>query len=570
MEHPSRPGAGAASTRHGRGWWRWVCVTAVVVVGGVAVCSVALSLHAPQQPRLVGHWSDVRNKRLRPSATSWGWRDRLWQVAVWLAWLAQPPTVPHSPAHLLPDDESYCVNAHAPLVAAALQSMHEWDVGGLRMTPSRWRAGLKLLSVQDDAADNSVIVAAVRVVALPQVGANLPRLQLQWLAIRGMQWRQLHEWLRGMMWQLQRALRGMAIRDWRVNGIPLILSSSDWTQSPRHCNTSHPSAGPARADDDTVPVFGTHAKAHACDNDGGATTEQLQHGNAGAWDIPVPSGTMWWQFQDRSRSYEHVALEGALANRATPWKRRSPTAVFRGSLTCFRYDTCDCPRAQLVAEADTVRDGVVGFEPDRRNAWLDVAIALGTDNPPRDAAAACEQRGLLPPNDTLQLARPMPLHEHALYRYVIQVPGHTYSYRLQSLLPLGSAVLRMSTRYTEWYERSLQPFHHYIPFQCPTSNDSPDWPCAGVTRAAQWAASHDLLAEGIGGAGAAFARQHLTASGMDCYWRVLLTGYSIAADKGMQARDKRVPLSEWEATVVQALGNEGWAWKDVPTPIDGA
>ena len=69
-----------------------------------------------------------------------------------------------------------------------------------------------------------------------------------------------------------------------------------------------------------------------------------------------------------------------------------------------------------------------------------------------------------------QSSAPIPLRpgidmfEHAQYKYLVHLDGHSYSHRLVKLLATNSVVLKEETADLEYYYHLLEPYVHYLPF----------------------------------------------------------------------------------------------------------
>ena len=123
---------------------------------------------------------------------------------------------------------------------------------------------------------------------------------------------------------------------------------------------------------------------------------------------------------------------------------------------------------------------------------------------------ACKQ-GWAHPGDLPRPATPLTkrpwvrIEHHARYRYLLQLDGHTCSWRFQYLLATNSPVLKQSSYFWEYYYGALTPGVHYEPFWTTSATDVLDV-LANVSHP-----SSDARMRRVARAGQAFVHRHLNA-----------------------------------------------------------
>jgi hypothetical protein len=119
---------------------------------------------------------------------------------------------------------------------------------------------------------------------------------------------------------------------------------------------------------------------------------------------------------------------------------------------------------------------------------------------------------------------PVPIAEHAKFRYLLHLDGITFSNRFQKLLLLGSLVFKIESPYREWFYAGLRPEDHYIPFarnRCSLDD---------LHERVAAARADDPRAKEIAEAGRAFALEHASFAASNCYWYHLLHAYASRQD----------------------------------------
>lgn len=364
------------------------------------------------------------------------------------------------------DFHATCAARHSPLVSLARDAANKWRSQPSAISDARWQQAL-------DAIPDADTLAAVAIVGnevyLTRPIADMPLLRR-------------HIWLRGMLAQLVAAARIAPLPN-----VQFILSTRDLIVAPRHTFREY------------VPVLGVVQEARA--KDASPSSPQPSHAVATSWDIAVPGGTFAIE-DNREPPFSAFATEAAVAAAAHPWPSRRSAAIFRGSLRCHNMVNCStCSRAVAACIGQDSR------------AMLDVALPAAADDSPRcEATAPCKLERRSP-------ADGLPMLDHVKYKYSLQLDGHSYSYRLQKLLALGTTVLRQASPFQEFYEPLLQSGVHVWPMSACSSLAACD-----VLSQLRTAQADEHSAESVASAGYAFAHTHLApVSGRLCYWVALVT-----------------------------------------------
>ena len=168
----------------------------------------------------------------------------------------------------------------------------------------------------------------------------------------------------------------------------------------------------------------------------------------------IPDLTFWHE-----RGYYDVREE--IRKSAIPWRDRIPAAFWRGSSTGpgpIRYETFPMlPRFRLCALSLANRDG---------RQLLDARLSAIVQNNLEEEAdrlrELAQSLGMLAPR--------VPPAEFARYRYQIDIDGNTNSWGLLPKLAMGSCILKVQSKYRQWYYRDLRPWEHYIPIRADLSD----------------------------------------------------------------------------------------------------
>jgi hypothetical protein len=354
--------------------------------------------------------------------------------------------------------QSVCLRQHSAFLTRASVAARQW-LDRPPITDSQWRALLREPSLAETQTRAAVAVVDGHVyLTRPNEGVPLES---------------RHEWLRGMLAQLVATARAT-----RVPNVEFILSTSDWPAAPfdrRDINNYF----------DYVPVLGVVQAAEA------------PGGTPAAWDIAVPNGVFVLPVHDGVpySTFARRLLDGQ--HRPAPWHTRRDIAFFRGTL---RGKHSDC---------STQSRGVIACLAERHPRDFDVALSVEDSDESCIASVPC--------NLTTVYKRTS-LAEHSGARYLLQLDGHTYSYRLQALLALGSTVLRQASKFSEFYEPLLEPGMQYLPFDTCVSMEA-----CNVADALADARRDEARSAAVAAAGFHFAHTQLAPiTGRLCFWAALL------------------------------------------------
>lgn len=258
-------------------------------------------------------------------------------------------------------------------------------------------------------------------------------------------------------------------------------------------------------------------------------------------DILCPGGSF------REGRYDRLMLCGRSFYRDKwPWREKLAKGFWQGHPYCGQHVFGRCSRYLIphlsYQNASALLDAGLSFYEDRLDPYLKQAKCPGA----RCTVGFAKQGDLPRPASPLGLRRWVPIDEHPRYRFLLQLDGHTCSWRMQFLLATNSVVLKQRSYYWEFYYGALEPHVHYVPFWVKSAHDIIDV-LPNVS-----APEYDASMRKIGRRGQAFAHRHLNAHARQCYWRALLALYA--------ARLQRPPsLARWpHATRARDNGKEGW------------
>lgn len=136
---------------------------------------------------------------------------------------------------------------------------------------------------------------------------------------------------------------------------------------------------------------------------------------------------------------------------STRWASKTSRAVFRGSSTGLGTTLKNNVRLKLME---------LGL---KNPTLLDVGITKWNLRPRRikgDEYYRTIKKSIV---DKYGTANFLSYAEQSYYKYVINVPGHSSSFRLGSLFKMKSVVLHVAPEYKIWYDHLLKPYIHYVP-----------------------------------------------------------------------------------------------------------
>ncbi|KAL1507016.1 hypothetical protein AB1Y20_009431 [Prymnesium parvum] len=284
-------------------------------------------------------------------------------------------------------------------------------------------------------------------------------------------------------------------------------------------------------------------------------------------------------------SFREVAFDAAMLrgcehyDSASPWQGKARVGFWQGHPYCGRHRFGKCSRlllshlsAQNVSQLLDV--GLTFYEPAHdfhlrvekcllecaANPSPSGARSKGAGRAQRQCAARGCANAYAAPGDLPRRATPLKvrpwvrIERHADFRYLLQLDGHSSSWRLQFLLATNSAVFKQSSYYWEYYYSALRPYVHYWPFWERSPTD--------VLQVLENASrpENDEALRLVGARGCRLAHQLLNPHARQCYWRALLRLYAARLQKAPVLGDwpdaKRVRCSREDYAVKG--GCEGW------------
>jgi len=127
------------------------------------------------------------------------------------------------------------------------------------------------------------------------------------------------------------------------------------------------------------------------------------------------------------------------------------------------------------------------------------------------------------------------LTEACQYRFLVHLPGNTYSSRLKYLLLCGSVVFAPPMEWEEWWHHRLVPGVHYVAV-------AHDWHDLGSKLRPLLA--DKVSARRIADAGRALALEMFDSKSVDCYWRLLIEeAHRFLPQASVESEDE-IPLAD--------------------------
>ena len=382
------------------------------------------------------------------------------------------------------------------IVTLPCNGEREWDASISALLATRFLSNLSLLEFAAIDVNDSDHVAAIAVHE-NSVFLLRPSLPLD----------KRHPWLRSMLKQLVRASQTEKLFDcyfllhtWDLPLAPTV-SSKDVTRGALVLGPSTPRAG-------------THN------------------------DVPVPNGAFESLITLESGAgvpYDEF-LRHAARDAPLPWSNRAPVAFFRGSMTCSASGeecvsgSAVCPRLEAASFSRKRPDLVNAALTNKYDGAFDACIEAAL------SGAGASGTGISTTTAWRHAqAQPVPIPSHARWRYLLHFGGTSYSYRLQRILPLGSAVLAeaQARAHLEFYTTALEAVGGVIPWSCDSRVNGSNMTRIGdrcsrsMTQLVQAVRDDDVGAARVAAAGAAFAASHLTSLARSCYWARLLRAVAV-------------------------------------------
>lgn len=183
-----------------------------------------------------------------------------------------------------------------------------------------------------------------------------------------------------------------------------------------------------------------------------------------------------------TNAYERHRL--AVLSAPQPWSARSNVAAWRGSTTGSLFSASDLLVNERIALA-----AICAERPD----LFDVKITnvVQTKAEEKDAVIlALKDRGLIGPW--------MPLDDFVNRKFAVHIDGNSSAAGYFEKFCLGCCVLRIESRYEQWFEPRLKPWVHFVPI----SRDAAD-----VVDKVEFLQRNEKLAERIAQSSFEFAMQ---------------------------------------------------------------
>lgn len=201
-------------------------------------------------------------------------------------------------------------------------------------------------------------------------------------------------------------------------------------------------------------------------------------------DIPMPT------WDDCKRIYDKPLYPNIT------WENKLPVAIFRGTSTGLGTSCRNNYRIKALKLSK------------ENPSILDVGITRWNTRPRktmRDKTYKTISKKII---DMYPVKDFKSYKEQAEYKYIVNIPGHTTSFRLGALLGLGSVVLHVPHRYYMWYEPLLKPYIHYVPVR----SDLKD-----LITQIKWCIKNDALCKKISENALAFHNKYLSKPGIQEY-----------------------------------------------------
>jgi len=207
-------------------------------------------------------------------------------------------------------------------------------------------------------------------------------------------------------------------------------------------------------------------------------------GSRDYWDIPIPT------YEDR----DYLEDSSVFSDIELDWKKKRPTAVFRGSPTGCGYDARTNPRIALAKLHLKLQQS----KNPKLRELLDAGITKGAKKFRFHRKTGLGYFSMQ--SVKLKPASFLTKKEQSLYKYIIYAEGNVAAHRLAKDMLLGSVILYIETEYMLWFEHLLKPYQHFIPIKRDLSN---------LIEVIQWCQQNDDICETIAKNAREFALQIL-------------------------------------------------------------
>lgn len=223
-------------------------------------------------------------------------------------------------------------------------------------------------------------------------------------------------------------------------------------------------------------------------------------------DIPIPTSEDWARVCRKEGKFFPKFSTRNYSIKSTPWNKRKPIAVFRGSSTGTGVTIETNQRLKLAYLSKTTPPDTDGLP------LLDAGITEWNLRP-RKIKGEKYLKTIDIDNLPFKLVPPLSPQEQTNYKYIVNVNGHVCAYRLSLELESGACILFAESKYKLWYRHLLKPFVHYVPVREDLSD---------LLDQIKWCKENDQKCKKIAENAVEFASKYLTKDGILDYLQNLL------------------------------------------------
>lgn len=208
-------------------------------------------------------------------------------------------------------------------------------------------------------------------------------------------------------------------------------------------------------------------------------------------DILVPTYEDWMRvvYQETGEVMKFGCIEYPKIIQ-TPWNKKIPKAVFRGSTT-----------GAGVTEETNKRLKALQIGTENEDL-LDVGITKWNTRPRKhesDVYLRTIER------DTYPVAGRLSPQEQSKYAYVLNIEGHVAAYRLSYEMSFGSVILLVDSDWKMWFSRFIIPWKHYVPIKADLSD---------LVEKVEWCRENDTECQKIAQNSVEFYNKYLSMDGV--------------------------------------------------------
>jgi hypothetical protein len=191
----------------------------------------------------------------------------------------------------------------------------------------------------------------------------------------------------------------------------------------------------------------------------------------------IPDVQFWLSrgYFDQRQEFQRLAI---------PWSQRKSLVFWRGSTTGIPGITADSvsqlPRLQLCLVAKAL--------PEICDIKLSAVVQTKGADEMQRVQEVLRKLGIL--------SSGVPRSQFLGYRYQVDIDGNSNSFGFLAKLLMGSCILKVASKWHQWYYNDLRPWEHYVP----VSADMSDF-----AEKVSWCLEHENDARQIGEAGKRYA-----------------------------------------------------------------